>query len=219
MAEYLDLGFHAALSTVNTIAAGARVHAAGYCLGGTLLSIAAAAMARDLDDRLASVSLLAAQTDFSEPCELGLLIDESQIALLEAQMAEVGYLHAEQMTAAFQLLRSYDLFWSRIINEYLLGDRRPMNDLMARNADGTRLPAKMHSQYLRRLYLQNDLASGRYQVGQAYFAWGYQPPDILRRHNHRSRCAMALCLQTASSHSDGGHLRSDEWRSQCRNRQ
>ncbi|ANH06153.1 MULTISPECIES: PHA/PHB synthase family protein [Hyphomicrobiales] len=165
MAEYLDLGFHAALSTVNTIAAGARVHAAGYCLGGTLLSIAAAAMARDLDDRLASVSLLAAQTDFSEPGELGLLIDESQIALLEAQMAEVGYLHAEQMTAAFQLLRSYDLFWSRIINEYLLGDRRPMNDLMAWNADGTRLPAKMHSQYLRRLYLQNDLASGRYQVG------------------------------------------------------
>ncbi|CDN94549.1 polyhydroxyalkanoate synthase [Rhizobium subbaraonis] len=165
MAEYLDLGFHAALSTVNTIAAGARVHAAGYCLGGTLLSIAAAAMARDLDDRLASVSLLAAQTDFSEPGELGLLIDESQIALLEAQMAEVGYLHAEQMTAAFQLLRSYDLFWSRIVNEYFLGERRPMNDLMAWNADGTRLPAMMHSQYLRRLYLQNDLASGRYQVG------------------------------------------------------
>jgi len=165
MAEYLELGFHAALSTVNAIAGGAKVHAAGYCLGGTLLSIAAAAMARDRDDRLASVSLLAAQTDFSEPGELGLLIDESQIALLEAQMAEVGYLHAEQMTAAFQLLRSYDLFWSRIINEYFLGDRRPMNDMMAWNADGTRLPARMHSQYLRRLYLQNDLASGRYQVG------------------------------------------------------
>lgn len=165
IAEYLELGFHAALDTVNAITAGAKVHAAGYCLGGTLLSIAAAAMARDRDDRLASMSMLAAQTDFSEPGELGLFIDESQIALLEAQMAEVGYLHAEQMTAAFQMLRSYDLFWSRIINEYFLGERRPMNDLMAWNADGTRLPARMHSQYLRRLYLQNDLASGRYEVG------------------------------------------------------
>ena len=166
MAEYIELGFQAAFNTVTAITAASKVHAAGYCLGGTLLSIVAAAMARDNDDRLASVTLLAAQTDFTEPGELGLFINESQIALLEAQMAEVGYLHAEQMNAAFQMLRSYDLFWSRIINEYFLGERRPMNDLMAWNADGTRLPAKMHSEYLRRLYLQNDLSSGRYQVGE-----------------------------------------------------
>ena len=164
MDEYLELGFHAALDVVNTNTGSNKVHAAGYCLGGTLLSIAVAAMARDQDDRLASLTLLAAQTDFSEPGELGLLIDESQIALLEAQMAEAGYLHAEQMTAAFQMIRSYELFWSRIVNEYLLGERKPMNDLMAWNADGTRLPARMHSQYLRRLYLRNDLAAGRYEV-------------------------------------------------------
>jgi len=121
-------------------------------------------MARDGDTRLVSVSLLAAQTDFSEPGELSVFINESQVALLEASMAQTGYLTPEQMSGAFQLLRAYDLIWSRMIDEYLLGDRRPMTDLMAWNADGTRLPAKMHSQYLRRLYLNNDLSAGRYPV-------------------------------------------------------
>lgn len=101
MADYLDLGFRPALDKVEAICGGAKIHAAGYCLGGTLLSIAAAAMARDGDRRIASLTLLAAQTDFTEPGELGLLIDESQVALLEAQMAETGYLPAEHMTAAF----------------------------------------------------------------------------------------------------------------------
>jgi len=165
MDDYLSLGWTAALEAVSTIIPGHKVHATGYCLGGTLLSIAAAAMARDGDDRLASVSLFAAQTDFSEPGELGLFIDEAQVALLEAQMSEAGYLRADQMAGAFQMLRSYDLLWSRLVNEYLLGNRRSMNDLMAWNADATRMPAKMHSQYLRRLYLNNDLSAGRYPVG------------------------------------------------------
>jgi len=165
MDDYLSLGWTAALEAVSTIIPGHKVHATGYCLGGTLLSIAAAAMARDGDDRLASVSLFAAQTDFSEPGELGLFIDEAQVALLEAQMSEAGYLRADQMAGAFQMLRSYDLLWSRLVNEYLLGNRRSMNDLMAWNADATRMPAKMHSQYLRCLYLNNDLSAGRYPVG------------------------------------------------------
>ena len=135
MDEYLQLGFHAALDAVNAIVPGRKVHATGYCLGGTLLAIAAAAMARDGDDRLASLSLFTAQTDFSEPGELGLFIDESQVSLLEAQMQQKGYLGAEQMAGAFQMLRSYDLLWSRTVNEYLLGERRPLNDLMAWNAD------------------------------------------------------------------------------------
>jgi polyhydroxyalkanoate synthase len=162
MDDYLELGFWAALDAINAIAPGRKVHATGYCLGGTLLSIAAAAMARDGDDRLASLSLFTAQTDFSEPGELGLFIDESQVSLLEAQMQQKGYLRADQMAGAFQMLRSYDLLWSRLISEYLLGERRPMNDLMAWNADATRMPAKMHSQYLRRLFLDDDLSEGRY---------------------------------------------------------
>ncbi|MFT3761330.1 MAG: alpha/beta fold hydrolase [Pseudoxanthomonas sp.] len=165
MDDYLELGFHAALDAIDAILPRRKVHATGYCLGGTLLSIAAAAMARDGDDRLASLSLFCAQTDFSEPGELALFIDESQVAMLEAQMQENGYLRAEQMAGAFQMLRSYDLLWSRMVNEYLLGERRPLNDLMAWNADATRMPAKMHSQYLRRLFLDDDLSEGRYPVG------------------------------------------------------
>ena len=165
MDDYLDQGFHAALNAVNTIVPHTKVHSAGYCLGGTLLAIAAAAMARDGDERLASMTLFAAQTDFTEPGELSLFIDDSQISLLEAQMAQTGYLTSAQMAGAFQMLRSYDLLWSRLVNEYLLGDRAPMNDLMAWNADATRMPAKMHSQYLRRLFLNDDLSEGRYPVG------------------------------------------------------
>ena len=164
MDEYLDLGFRAALDAINAIVPKRKIHATGYCLGGTLLSIAAAAMARDGDERLASLSLFTAQTDFSEPGELALFIDESQVTLLEAQMQEKGYLRAEQMAGAFQMLRSYDLLWSKLVNVYLLGERRPMNDLMAWNADATRMPAKMHSQYLRRLFLNDDLSEGHYPV-------------------------------------------------------
>ena len=164
MDEYLDLGFRAALDAINAIVPKRKIHATGYCLGGTLLSIAAAAMARDGDERLASLSLFTAQTDFSEPGELALFIDESQVTLLEAQMQEKGYLRADQMAGAFQMLRSYDLLWSKLVNVYLLGERRPMNDLMAWNADATRMPAKMHSQYLRRLFLNDDLSEGRYPV-------------------------------------------------------
>ncbi|MFT4268170.1 MAG: alpha/beta fold hydrolase [Xenophilus sp.] len=165
MDDYLRDGFHAALDAVNAIVPRRKVHATGYCLGGTLLAIAAAAMARDGDERLASLSFFAAQTDFSEPGELGLFIDESQVSLLEAQMAQAGYLTAAQMAGAFQMLRSYDLLWSRLVHDYLLGERSGFNDLMAWNADATRMPARMHSQYLRRLFLNDDLSEGRYPVG------------------------------------------------------
>ena len=165
MEDYLQLGVMAALDAVNAIVPKQPVHAVGYCLGGTLLSLAAAAMARDDDRRLASATLFAAQTDFTEPGELGLFIDESQVSLLEAQMAQTGYLTAQQMAGAFQMLRSYDLLWSRMVGEYLMGTRQPMNDLMAWNADATRMPARMHSEYLRRLFLDNDLAEGRFPVG------------------------------------------------------
>jgi polyhydroxyalkanoate synthase len=165
MDDYLELGFHAALEAINTIVPEQSVHATGYCLGGTLLAIAAAAMERDGDERLATMTLFTAQTDFTEPGELALFIDESEVSLLEAQMAETGFLTAGQMSGAFQILRSNDLLWSRIVGEYLMGERAPMRDLMAWNADATRMPARMHSQYLRRLFLNDDLSEGRYPVG------------------------------------------------------
>ena len=162
--DYRRLGVMAALDAVNTIVPDRKIHATGYCLGGTLLSIAAAAMAHTDDDRLASVTLLAAQTDFSEPGELALFIDHSQMRFLESMMWNRGYLSADQMAGAFQLLRSSDLIWSRLVREYMMGERTPMIDLMAWNADTTRMPYRMHAEYLHRLYLDNDLAAGRFLV-------------------------------------------------------
>ncbi len=164
MDDYLTLGPLAALDAVQRIVPGRKVHAAGYCLGGTLLAIAAAALAAQNDTRLATVTMLASQTDFTEPGELSLFIDESQVTFLEDMMWGPGYLDGAQMAGAFQMLRSYDLIWSRITRDYLLGQRRPPNDLMAWNSDATRMPFRMHSEYLRGLYLRNDLAEGRWKV-------------------------------------------------------
>ncbi|KGJ03932.1 poly-beta-hydroxybutyrate polymerase [Paracoccus halophilus] len=164
MQDYHRLGVMAALDAVSTILPGRRIHATGYCLGGTLLAIAAASMAQARDARLATLTLLAAQVDFSEPGELGLFIDSSQLHFLQSMMWNRGYLSAGQMGGAFQMLRSNDLIWSRVVRDYLMGERTPMIDMMAWNADSTRMPYRMHAEYLQRLYLDNELASGRFLV-------------------------------------------------------
>lgn len=162
--DYRQLGILAALECIAALAPKRKVHAAGYCLGGTLLAITAAALARENNTPFASLSFLAAQIDFEEPGELQLFIDESQLRFLEDMMWEQGFLDARQMSGAFQMLRSNDLVWSRNMREYMLGERSPMNDLMAWNADSTRMPYRMHSEYLRKLYLDNELSEGRLEV-------------------------------------------------------
>ena len=165
MDAYRELGVMEALDAVNAVVPDRRIHGVGYCLGGTLLSIAAAAMARDGDDRLASLTLFASETDFEEPGELGLFIDDSQVSFLEDLMWQQGYLDKWQMRGTFVFLRSNDLVWSASVKSYLLGETLPMFDLMAWSTDATRMPYRMHSEYLRRLYLDNALSEGEYCVG------------------------------------------------------
>ena len=169
--DYVQLGFLDALAEVRRRVPRRPVHAVGYCIGGTLLAIAAARLAAAGDTALASLSLLAAQTDFSEPGELSVFITPSQIAMLEAMMSKSGVLESERMGGAFALLRSRDLMWAPAVNQYVRGERPQLNDLMAWNADGTRMPWRMHSEYLERLYLKNELARG-------VFSSAGQPVDL-----------------------------------------
>ncbi len=164
--DYLRQGLLAAVDVVSKIVPAVPINAVGYCLGGTLLLIAAAWLARQNDTRLKSLTLLAAQADFEESGELSLFTDASQIAYLEDIMWDQGYLDGRQLGGTFALLRSRDLVWSRMVHDYLRGTRQPLTDLMAWNEDATRLPYRMHSEYLRRLYLNNELAHGSYMVDE-----------------------------------------------------
>jgi polyhydroxyalkanoate synthase len=170
--DYREFGFMAALEAIGAIVPEQRVHAAGYCLGGTLLAIAAAEMAREDDDRLASVTLLTAQVDFTEAGELLTFISEDQIAFLEDEMWVRGYLDATHMSGMFQALRSNDLVWAHAVRQYLLGERDGLTDLMAWNRDTTRMPYRMQTEYLRQLFFGNDLARGRYLVDGKPLALG-----------------------------------------------
>jgi polyhydroxyalkanoate synthase len=168
MDDYLRLGVFDSLAAIGRLLPGVSVHACGYCLGGTLLSLAAAALAarpRPEVPVLAGVTLLAAETDFTEPGELGVLVDDEQVAALEAQMAETGYLSGRQMASSFTFLHARELLWTHQLRAYWLGEADHPNDLMAWNADVTRMPAAMHGEYLRRCYLRNEIAEARFPVG------------------------------------------------------
>jgi polyhydroxyalkanoate synthase len=163
--DYMREGPLAALDAIEQATGEREVHAAGYCVGGTLLAITLAYLASKGDKRITSATFFAAQVDFTNAGDLKVFVDEEQLAALERQMADQGFLDGRQMTNAFNLLRSNDLIWPYVINNYLKGKLPFPFDLLYWNADATRMPAANHSFYLRNCYLENKLAKGEMEIG------------------------------------------------------
>ncbi len=163
--DYIEKGLFAALDTIGKIVPKRKIHAVGYCIGGTLLLVGAAAMARDGKEPLESISLFAAQGDFSEAGEVLRFISDSQLEFVDKYMWKKGYLDSENMGGTFGALRASDMFYGSAVNRYLMGNNQAPNDLMAWNADGTRMPYRMHTDYLHQLFLKNELARNKFVVG------------------------------------------------------
>src|SRR5436190_12160904 len=155
----------AALAVIEKVTGQRAAAAMGYCVGGTLLAATLAYMAAQGDDRISSSTFLAAQVDFTHAGDLKVFVDEEQIAAREREMSERGYLEGTKMATAFNLLRSNDLIWPYVVNNYLKGKEPPPFDLLYWNSDATRMPAANHSFYLRNCYLENRLAKGEMVLG------------------------------------------------------
>ncbi len=163
--DYVRDGPLAALDAIKLAVGEDKVHTVGYCVGGTLLAVTLAAMAAKNDDRIASATLFAAQVDFTYAGDLKVFVDEEQVKILEQRMTERGYLESGSMATVFNLLRSNDLLWPYVINNYLKGKAPFPFDLLYWNSDATRLPAANHSFYLRNCYLDNKLSKGKMMIG------------------------------------------------------
>jgi len=156
--DYMKLGPLAALDAIEQATGQRKVSAIGYCIGGTLMATTLAYMAARGDDRIAACTFFTAQVDFTEPGELGVFIDEDQLAGIEGMMSKKGYLEGAEMATTFNMLRANDLIWSFVVNNYLMGKDPFPFDLLFWNADATRMPAAMHSYYLRNMYQKNLLS-------------------------------------------------------------
>jgi polyhydroxyalkanoate synthase len=155
--DYLNIGIFESLDAIEAATGEKDVNAIGYCIGGTLLACALSQMAVTGDKRIHSVTYFTTQVDFSEAGDLMVFVDEKQLDDLEKRMEKTGYLDASDMAATFNMLRSNDLIWSFVINNYLLGRSPSAFDLLYWNNDSTRMPVRMHSYYLREMYLKNKL--------------------------------------------------------------
>jgi polyhydroxyalkanoate synthase len=155
--DYVTEGVFAALDAIQKATGEREVNAIGYCLGGTLLATTLAHMAAKRDTRIKSATFFVTMTDFEEAGELSVFIDEEQLKALEEKMQKRGFLEGAEMATTFNMLRANDLIWSFVVNNYLLGQEPFPFDLLYWNDDSTRMPARMHSFYLRRMYQQNDL--------------------------------------------------------------
>jgi polyhydroxyalkanoate synthase subunit PhaC len=157
--DYMLEGLLGALDAIEEATGVSEINAIGYCIGGTLLASTLAYMAEKGDDRIKSATFFTALVDFAEIGELSVFVDEEQIGAIEKSMAEKGYLEGREMASTFNMLRSNDLIWSFVVNNYLLGKDPFPFDLLYWNSDSTRMPAAMHSFYLRNMYQNNRLST------------------------------------------------------------
>jgi polyhydroxyalkanoate synthase subunit PhaC len=159
-ADYVNDGFLAALDAVQKATGAEKVNAIGYCVGGTLVAATLGYMAARGDERINAATFFTTQVDFEKAGDLLVYVDDEQVRWIEDRMAEKGYLPGRRMADAFNLLRSNDLIWSYIVNNYMLGKEPTPFDLLYWNSDTTRMPAGVHSYYLRECYLHNRLSKG-----------------------------------------------------------
>jgi polyhydroxyalkanoate synthase len=159
--DYMYEGPLAALDAIERATGERDANVIGYCLGGTLLAATLSWMAAHKDDRIKSATFFVTMLDFQEAGELGVFIDEEQLKALEEKMNKRGFLDGSEMSSTFNMLRANDLIWSFVVNNYLLGNDPFPFDLLYWNGDSTRMPARMHSFYLRKMYQANLLATPR----------------------------------------------------------
>ena len=200
--QYMREGVIAALDAVEEVTGEKQIHTIGYCVGGTLLAITLAYLAAKQDNRVISATMFAAQVDFTYAGDLMVFVDKERVEQLEAHMKQQGYLEADRMATAFNMLRSNDLVWPYVINNYLRGKKPFPFDILYWNSDATRMPAANHSFYLRNCYLDNTLSQGQ---------------DEARRRDTRSQESNGADLQSGDargSHRTGevGPLRLEIFR-------
>ncbi|NRG19095.1 class I poly(R)-hydroxyalkanoic acid synthase [Rhizobiales bacterium] len=162
--HYMREGILETLDVIKRATGEEEVNAIGYCVGGTLLGVTLAYMAAKGDERIKSATLFTTQVDFTYAGDLKVFVDEDQIAAVEREMSEKGYLEGSKMSTAFNLLRSNDLIWPYVVNNYLKGREPFPFDLLYWNSDSTRMPAANHSFYLRNCYLENRLTKGEMEI-------------------------------------------------------
>src|ERR1700757_4810310 len=177
--DYVDLGALQASNVVREITGSETVNVMGYCIGGTLLSMTLALLALRRDRRFRSVTFMVSLQDFSRVGDTAVFMDDATVEFVEQQMMERGYLDSREMANMFNLLRSNDLIWSNVVNNYLLGQRPPAFDLLYWNSDGTRMARAAHSWYLRNTYVENNLIKpGKVQLKGAALDLGQIRLDI-----------------------------------------
>ncbi|PDQ21835.1 class I poly(R)-hydroxyalkanoic acid synthase [Mesorhizobium sanjuanii] len=200
---YIREGLQYGLDMVEKATGERDVNAIGYCVGGTLLAAALALMAQEGDDRIKSATFFTTQVDFTHAGDLKVFVDEEQVAAVEKSMSEKGYLDGTKMATAFNMLRSGDLIWPYVVNNYMRGKDPLPFDLLYWNADSTRMGAANHSFYLRNCYLENNLSQGMMELAGRMISLGDITIPVYNLASKEDHIAPALSVFLGSRYFGG----------------